>query len=182
MKPSHNEYLFIDLINQGYLEIDNENKVWRLARRYKSQFAEIPFISIKKRRMEYKNEYGYLCLSGKINGKQVNCFAYRVVWVYFNGEIPDNLQINHINGIKTDNRLKNLEIVTQLENEKHAFKIGLKPNGEKHGRAKLTNEKVREIRNRYKKGELQRKIAKDFNISRQHISNIVNRKQWTHIE
>lgn len=65
------------------------------------------------------------------------------------GEKPSGLCVNHINGIKTDNRAENLEYVTQSDNLKHAYRIGLKTaEGEANGQAKLTEELVRYIRQR----------------------------------
>jgi hypothetical protein len=43
----------------------------------------------------------------------------------FVGEIKKGYVINHINGIKSDNRLVNLEMVTQSENILHAYETGL---------------------------------------------------------
>jgi len=61
--------------------------------------------------------------------------AHRIIWEFVNGPIPDGMQINHINGIKHDNRIDNLEVVTQSENTKHAYRIGLaSAKGEKNGR------------------------------------------------
>ena len=42
--------------------------------------------------------------------------VHRLVWSAFNGSIPEGLQVNHINEIKSDNRLENLNLMTPKEN------------------------------------------------------------------
>ena len=45
-----------------------------------------------------------------------NYLVHRLVWEAFNGQIPEGLQVNHINEIKSDNRLENLNLMTCKEN------------------------------------------------------------------
>lgn len=179
MKAAHNEHLFIDDINKGYFRVDQEGRIWKIAIKHWTN----PFIEIPEREMKYKNNSGYINISFNKNGKIYKCFAHRIIWIYFNGEIPDNLEINHINGIKTDNRPENLEVITTSENHKHAYRIGLKngQKGEKQGNSRLTNDNIREIRIRCEDGEFQTVIAQDFNIDPSNVSHIVNRKRWAHI-
>lgn len=65
---------------------------------------------------------GYLRFSIKRN-KELD--VHRAVIETFRGPIPPKMQVNHINGIKTDNRLLNLEVVTRSDNMRHAYKTGL---------------------------------------------------------
>ena len=55
---------------------------------------------------------GYLSTSvnGKIEG------VHRIVWKMFNGEIPDGLSVDHINGITWDNHIENLRVCTHQQN------------------------------------------------------------------
>lgn len=55
---------------------------------------------------------GYISNSTKVGGK----LQHRIVWETFNGDIPTGYEIDHINTIKTDNRLENLRICTKSEN------------------------------------------------------------------
>lgn len=62
----------------------------------------------------------------KLGGKWV--VVHRIVCSTFNG--PSNKpMVNHINGIKSDNRPENLEWVTARENTIHAFRTGLASHG-----------------------------------------------------
>lgn len=42
--------------------------------------------------------------------------AHRLMWIYHNGSINENMQIDHINNIKHDNRIENLRLVTAQQN------------------------------------------------------------------
>lgn len=63
-----------------------------------------------------RDRYGYyqvvLCKNSKLKAYRV----HRLVWSAFNGQIPENMQVNHINEIKSDNRLENLNLMTCKEN------------------------------------------------------------------
>ena len=43
-------------------------------------------------------------------------YVHRLVWIAFNGSIPEGYDINHLNEKKFDNRLKNLNLMTHIEN------------------------------------------------------------------
>lgn len=63
------------------------------------------------------NAYGYVVNTYKHkDGKLLPHFRHRVVWYYFNGEIPDNMEIDHIDGNKQNNSLSNLRCVSSKEN------------------------------------------------------------------
>ena len=60
------------------------------------------------------SRYYQVCLCK--NSKVKKYFVHRLVWIAFNGTIPEGLQVNHINEVKTDNRLSNLNLMTAKEN------------------------------------------------------------------
>lgn len=62
------------------------------------------------------NHRGYYRVNLYKNSIQNNYYIHRLVFEAFNGPIPEGLQVNHINEIKTDNRLSNLNLMTAKEN------------------------------------------------------------------
>lgn len=62
---------------------------------------------------------GYRQVALRLDGKQYQLKAHRVAWILERGAIPDGLQVDHINGIRDDNRLCNLRLVTQRENDQN---------------------------------------------------------------
>lgn len=70
------------------------------------------------------NERLYVRLYGK-NKKSRNRFISRLIAIEFIPNPENKRTVNHKNGIKTDNRIKNLEWMTHGENTKHGYALGL---------------------------------------------------------
>ena len=106
--------------------------------------------------------------------------AHRIVAAAFVPNPENKKEVNHINGIKTDNRAVNLEWVTASENAQHAIRTGLKTKiAEANPSAKLTNAKVKEIRALYEAGGTSyAKLAKIYGVGDRAIACIIKRIKW----
>ena len=109
---------------------------------------------------------GYLYVSLRKDGKTIDSMVHRLVAKAFL-DCVDGLQVNHINGKRADNRLVNLEMVTPSHNYLHGMFVN------KNGIAKLTHEQAEEVKRRVALGERQVDIAKEFNVLKQTINQIV---------
>ena len=86
-------------------KINENGEVWRLYKAAKP----------RKRNWSYNGGgYAYVHLSDSPRLKAE--FVQRLVWKTFRGEIPQGMEVHHKNYIKDDNRLENLELVTQTQN------------------------------------------------------------------
>lgn len=75
---------------------------------------------------------GYLQVSLYNGVKGITTKVHRIVLIAFKGIDNSNPVVNHMNSIRNDNRLCNLEWTTVKENNRYAFKVGNRGGGEKH--------------------------------------------------
>lgn len=132
-----------------------------------------------------KDGYGRVVLH---HDRKRHCIAvHRIVADAFLGPIPEGMQVNHRNGVKADNRIENLEIVTPSQNTAHGFRaLGrAAPNnpspGSKNGRAKLTEADVPAIRAMLSEGKGITEIGLHFGVSPAAIWMIQTGRTWLHV-
>lgn len=126
------------------------------------------------------HRYEMICLTK--NGFQHTSSIHRQLALAFIPNPDNKPYVNHKNGIKSDNRIENLEWVTALENSRHAIDTGLFPKqrrGQDAPVSKLTDEQViaikKDIRSPYF-------IARDYPVSEAAIRFIKKGRNWSHIK
>ena len=137
----------------------------------------------------YRDKNGYCCVGLYAGGQRPsNVKVHRLVAAAFIGPIPEGMQVNHINGVKHDNRVENLEIVTLADNIRHSFNVlgrkgrNVRPVfGSGHHHASLTEDEVAMIRHLYAKGARQVDLAMCFRTPQTNISRIVRGEAWRHV-
>ena len=125
-----------------------------------------------------QNSQGYLRVVLRKDGNSITNKVHRLVMLAFIGE--SDLEVNHINGIKADNRLENLEYCSRSENIQHAYDTGLRARGENHYGSKLTRACAERIKYGHQ-GMTQRAIAEIYGIDQSIVSVIRSGKTWKHI-
>lgn len=129
-----------------------------------------------------KRRDGYLQCHFRLHGKEIAPLVHQVVirtW----GAAGHGTEVNHKNGVKSDNRIENLEWVTRSENLKHAREVlGKHQKGVAHSQARLTDSDIRAIRRLRHNGGSAASIAKKFGVSHDYIYEIANKTAWDHID
>ncbi len=131
------------------------------------------------------DHWGYVKvhLSGGRRGREKMVFVHVLVAAAFIGPKPEGMQVNHKDGVKTNNVADNLEYVTPLQNMRHARSAGLWAiQGEKHGKAKLTEDQAREVLERLRNGERQADVAARYGVCQTAVSKIKRGENWPHLQ
>lgn len=124
---------------------------------------------------------GYLmvCLQSPVTGEKSLCVHKLVGLTFLTKARSDQTQVNHIDGIKTNNRLCNLEWVSPKENTRHSIEVlGNDHSGERHAMAKLTPQQVLEIHDLRMQGYAANYIAGMFGVSKRAVLQIIHRRSW----
>ena len=161
-----------------------------------SNKGRIKILSTLEDKKVFVKDDGYIATTLG-NGKQSYKYVHRLVAEAFIKNKHNKPQVNHINGIKGDNRAENLEWVTPAENIRHAIDTGLLKYkkkgkeiknskyslGEEANGSKLTPEKVIEIRVLWELREFKQvELAEKFGVDNSTINDIIRRKRWKHID
>lgn len=179
---------------EGLYEISNHGRVQSLERIIVNSNGVSKIVKAKILK-PIINQLGYarvsLCKKGI---KMKSARVHRLVALSFIPNPQNKKTVNHIDGNKLNNHIKNLEWATCSENCKHAYSIGLskKPNpnkygnsqGEKRSGSKLTDSDVRYIRKnaRLNGGDLKiSDLTSKFDVSYSQIYKIACRESWKHV-
>ena len=123
----------------------------------------------------YKDRKGY----GIFQSRRAN----RVAFEMYKGHIPDGQLVRHKCDDPSCCNPDHLELGTHQDNMNDMIERGRQANrnGELNGRAKLTEDDVREIRVLLGTGIIQKEIAERFGISQITISRIKRKQAWSYL-
>lgn len=125
---------------------------------------------------------GYVHIHLSANGEKRQCRAHRIIWIAANGVIPDGMVIDHINNVKNDNRLVNLQLVTPEENSHKARIDGLYLSGDDNPRTIYPAYIRTMVRHDYSHGEgSYRELAEKYGMSKARVAEIVREQDHTKV-
>ena len=102
---------------------NNMQEIWKDIPGYEGQYLASNFgriRSLKRNKVRIlkprRNSVGYYRVQLCRNNVKKDSTVHRLVWLAFNGVIPEGLEVNHKDEVKTNNSLANLELVTRSQN------------------------------------------------------------------
>lgn len=125
---------------------------------------------------------GYLGVNLFRDGKPYRRKVHLLVLRAFFGPRPKGLEACHNNGRVWDCHMSNLRWDTHSSNMRDRLKHGTDGRGAKNGNAKLTEDRVREIKAALRYGETKKSIAQRYGVSPSCVSGIARGVLWSWLE
>lgn len=163
---------------ENFYQVSNLGRIKSLKR-----FTKTKRVSEKILRQSLRKT-GYLQVKLCNKGSTYHPVVNRLVAEAFLEKPNYKYVTNHINNIRDDNQLKNLELMSQSENIRYSYKQNRSnQSGEKNNNAKISEELVKKIRDYFSNNKhlSQKEIAKHFSLKREHVKDIITYKTWKNI-
>lgn len=142
------------------------------------------FLTAKKKIAGKTTRNGYRTLTLQKNNVNYTFCEHRCVWTWFNGEIPDRMEINHKDFDRSNNKIENLEIVTHSENMEHVKNAGRMhvARGQINGKSVWTDKEAQAMKFLRKDGWKVKEIARLFGGNYENVvGRIVNGHRYGHV-
>lgn len=168
---------------EGFYQISNLGRSRSLDRFVRYPAGAMRFYKGKMMKNTIRNGRYQIIMMSNSKVERKTAYVHVLVAKAFldNNYLKKGLTVNHINGIKTDNRLENLELLTIGDNIRHAHLSGLISLGQERSCSKFRNKDIIKIRKMRDEGSTYREIANKYNVATNAIKQIVIRKTWKHI-
>jgi len=171
---------------------DLDNEIWKDITGYEGLYQVSNYGRVKKIDSSYRNinkkrilsqtlsktEYYYVYLR---NTSLKRRSVHRLLAIHFIPNPNNYPEINHINGIRNDNRIENLEWCNHQQNILHARRVLKKGVGVNHYRAKFNTEQIKDIKEKhtyYSKSIAD--LAKEYSVTSSTIKRIIDNKSYVY--
>jgi len=128
-------------------------------------------------------ENGYPWFDAKVDGVRKCIRIHRAMAIAFMPQEDGKPMVNHVSGVKSENRLDNFEWTDNRGNIQHGWSLGrVSVKGQDHPKHKLTNEQVLEMRRLYSTGLYTKThLGRMFGVSQPVAGKIIRRQLWRHL-
>lgn len=169
---ARNDNLIESLIVDEMYDIRNDGTIWT----FKSGNGTV---KSTMRPISFTKSNGYL----GFRYRNKFLLLHRIIYRKFVGKICPYMVINHKDGVRNNNSLENLELVSYSENNRHAYEVLKRESKKLYGtdnhQAKFTKDQVDEIRKNFDNKIMDiSQLSKNYNVCRLTMRNIVSRKTY----
>jgi len=154
---------------KGIYEVSSEGRVRNALARSGSKVGRL-------RKLRPDQRGGYLHVLLKRQGRLKLCYVHVLVAEAFIGPRKKGVEVDHIDGVRTNNARHNLQYVTHAENVRLAAVQGAYAG--RRPQAKITAKDVVRIRKMWKRGRTNREIGVAFKLGYKAVSDVVHRRSW----